>query len=234
MILGFDYKHFDESTGLANDPAGMSSTPVEYMPLSLAYSASLPDSTGTTMFNAAFNMAFRGLVARQQSFADKRYQARSNYFYTTLSLERRQKLPGGTGLGVKLDGQVADNPLISNEEYSAGGMESVRGYKESEVMGDSGFHGMIELTAPDLAPRFGLDERFQFIPYTFYDFAALWVMDPLPGQDKAMNLQGTGVGIRGRLFRDVEFQTDLGFALVDTSKIQKGDSQVHFKVKYQF
>jgi hemolysin activation/secretion protein len=113
-------------------------------------------------------------------------------------------------------------------------MESVRGYKESEVMGDSGFHGMIELTAPDLAPRFGLDERFQFIPYTFYDFAALWVMDPLPGQDKAMNLQGTGVGIRGRLFRDVEFQTDLGFALVDTSKIQKGDSQVHFKVKYQF
>ena len=151
-IFGFDYKHFDESTGLANDPTGMSSTPVEYMPLSLAYSASLPDSTGTTMFNAAFNMAFRGLVARQQSFDDKRYQARSNYFYATLSLERRQKLPLGAGLGVKLDGQVADNPLISNEEYSAGGMESVRGYKESEVMGDNAFHGMIELSCARPGP----------------------------------------------------------------------------------
>lgn len=233
-ILGFDYKHFDERTGLAGDPAGMISSPVEYMPLSLAYSASLPDSTGTTMFNAAFNMAFRGLIARSQSFDDKRFQARSNYFYTTLSLERRQKLPGGAGLGVKLDGQVADNPLISNEEYSAGGMESVRGYKESEAMGDSAFHGTIEVAFPDLAPRFRLGERFQIIPYAFYDFAALFVKDPLPGQDEAMNLQGTGVGVRGRLYRDVEFQTDLGFPMVETSRVKKWDPQVHFKVKYQF
>lgn len=234
MVLGFDYKHFDERTGLLGDVAGMSSSPVEYLPLSLAYSASLPDSTGTTMFNAGFNMAFRGLVAREQSFNDKRFKARSNYFYATLGLERRQFLPGGAGLGVKLDGQIADQPLISNEQYSAGGMESVRGYKESEEMGDSAFHGMIELSAPDLAPHVGLSARFQIIPYTFYDFAALWVKDPLPGQDSVMNLQGTGVGIRGRLFRDVEFQTDLGFALSDSRRISMGDCQVHFKVKYQF
>ena len=118
-----------------------------------------------------------------------------------LALERRQKLPGGAGLGVKLDGQIADQPLISNEQYPAGGMESVRGYKESEEMGDSAFHGMIELSAPDLAPHFGLGERFQIIPYTFYDFAALWVKEPLPGQDAAMDLQGTGVGIRGHISR---------------------------------
>jgi hemolysin activation/secretion protein len=233
-ILGFDYKHFDESTGLAGNPAGMSSTPVEYMPLSLAYSASLPDSTGTTMFNAGFNMAFRGLIAKAQNFDDKRIYARSNYFYTTLSLDRQQRLPGGAGLGVKLDGQVADQPLISNEQYPAGGMESVRGYKESEVMGDSAFHGMIELKAPDLAPHLGLGERFQLIPYTFYDFAALWVKQALAGQDKAMNLQGTGVGIRGHIFKDVEYQADGAFALVDTSQTKRGDHQVYFKVKYQF
>jgi hemolysin activation/secretion protein len=233
-IIGFDYKNFAENTGLVGDPAGMRSTPVEYMPLSLAYSASLPDSTGATLFNAGFNMAFRGLIAKAQNFDDKRFHARSNYFFATLGVERRQKLPLGAGLGVKLDGQIADQPLISNEQYPAGGMESVRGYNESEEMGDSAFHGMIELTAPDLAPHLGLGERFQLIPYTFYDFAALWVKEPLPGQDAAMDLQGTGVGIRGRLFKDVEFQTDLGFALVDTNRIRKGDHQVHFKVKYQF
>ena len=233
-ILGFDYKHFDESTGLLGDSTGLTTTPVEYMPLSLAYNASLPDSTGTTQFNAAFNLSFRGLIAREQSFDDMRYQARSNYFYTTLSLTRRQKLPFGAGLGVKLDGQIADTPLISYEQYSAGGMESVRGYKESEEMGDSAFHGMIELTAPDLAPRFGLGERFQLIPYTFYDFAALWVKQPLPGQDKAMDLQGTGAGIRGRLFRDVEYEVDGAYALVDSDRIRKGDVRVYFKTKYQF
>lgn len=233
-IFGFDYKHFDESTGLAGNPSGMSSAPVEYMPLSLAYSASLPDSTGTTMFNAGFNLAFRGLIARQQSFDDKRYLARSNYFFTSLSVERRQKLPLGVGLGVKLDGQIADNPLISNEQYAAGGMESVRGYKESEEMGDSAFHGTIEVAFPDLAVHFGLGERFQVIPYVFYDFAALWVKDPLPGQDKTMDLQGTGIGVRGHLFRDVEYEVDGAYALVDSGRIKKGDHQIYFRTKYQF
>jgi len=186
------------------------------------------------MFSAVFNLAFRGMVSRPQNFEDKRFLARENYFYTILSLERQQKLPWGAGLGVKLEGQIADQPLISNEQYSAGGMGSVRGYKESEITGDSAFQGMIELTSPNLAPRFGLGERFQLVPYAFYDFAALWVKDPLPEQDAAMDLQGAGIGVRGRLFRDVEFQTDLGFALSDTSRIRKGDSQVHFKVKYQF
>jgi hemolysin activation/secretion protein len=233
-ILGFDYKNFAENTGLVGDPKGMVSSPVEYMPLSFAYSASLTDSTGTTMFNSAFNMAFRGLISRPQNFSDKRFQARENYFYTTLGLERQQKLPLGAGLGVKLDGQVADQPLISNEEYPAGGMESVRGYKESEAMGDSAVRGTIELKAPDLAPHFGLGERFQIIPYSFYDFAALWVKEPLPGQEAATDLQGTGIGIRGFIFKDVEFQTDLGFALVNTNQTKRGDHQVYFKVKYQF
>jgi hemolysin activation/secretion protein len=233
-ILGFDYKHFDATTGLLGDTTGMTSTPVEYMPLSLSYNASLPDSTGNTQFSAAFNMSFRGLVAREQNFEDNRYQARSNYFYTSLTLARQQKLPGGAGLGVKLDGQIANTPLISYEQYAAGGMENVRGYKESEEMGDSAFHGMIELTAPDISHLAGLGERFQIIPYIFYDFAVLLVIDPLAGQDQDMDLQGTGAGIRGRLFSDVEFQTDLGFALSETSRIRRGDSQLHFKVKYQF
>jgi hemolysin activation/secretion protein len=59
-------------------------------------------------------------------------------------------------------------------------------------------------------------------------------MDPLPGQDKNMDLQGTGAGIRGRLFRDVEFQTDLAYALSASSRIDRGDCRIYFKVKYQF
>jgi hemolysin activation/secretion protein len=233
-VLGFDYKHFDENTiqGSAADIAV--SSPVEYLPLSLAYNGSLPDSSGLTLFNCGFNMAFRGLITRQQNFDDKRYMARANYFYAVLGAERRQRLPAGLSLLVKLDGQIADHPLISNEQYAAGGMESVRGYKESEEMGDSAFHGVLELAAPNLASKLGPGEGYLLTPYIFYDFAALWVQDPLPGQDAAMDIQGTGIGIRGLLFGDLEFETDWGFALKDTTRIKKGDSQVHFKVKYQF
>jgi hemolysin activation/secretion protein len=231
-IIGFDYKNFDETTSQGG--SRVDSSPVEYMPFSLAYNGSLPDSTGLTLFNFGFNMAFRGLVAREERFEYKRFKSRSNYFFASLGAERRQQLPFGANLEIKLDGQVADQPLISNEQFAAGGMDSVRGYKESEVMGDSAFHGSVELVSPDLAPKVGLGARFQITPYIFYDFAALWVKDPLPGQDDAMNIQGAGAGIRGYLFKALEYQVDGAFALVDTNKIRRGDHQVHFKVKYAF
>ena len=231
-ILGFDYKHFDQTT--SQEGATVTTTPVEYMPFSIAYSGSIPDPSGFTLLNAGVNVAFRGLIAKEQSFNDKRFEARSNYFFAAFGAERRQRLPGGFGLGVKLDGQLASQPLISNEQYAAGGMESVRGYKESEVMGDSAFHGMIDLSAPDLAPFIKLGEKYSLIPYTFYDFAALWVKEPLPDQDAAMDIQGAGIGIRGFIFKNVEYQAEGAFALVDTNKIKKGDIQVHFKAKYQF
>ena len=230
-IFGFDYKHFDENTGTTG---GEISTPVEYMPFSFAYSGSLPDSGGVTLINATVNIAFRGLVAREQQFSDKRFQSRTNYIFANLGVERRQQLPGGAALGVKLDGQVADQPLISNEQYAAGGIESVRGYDESEEMGDNAFHGMIELSAPNLAPHVGLGDRFRITPYGFYDFAALWVKDPLPNQDSAMDIQGAGIGVRGVLFRDVEYQCDWAHALVATNRIKSGDERIFFKVKYQF
>ena len=49
---------------------------------------------------------------------------------------------------MKLDGQIASEPLVDNEEYSAGGMENVRGYLESEAMGDNALHGTVEVSFP--------------------------------------------------------------------------------------
>jgi hemolysin activation/secretion protein len=60
------------------------------------------------------------------------------------------------------------------------------------------------------------------------------VKDPLPGQDKTMDLQGTGIGVRGRLFRDMEYEVDGAYALVDSGRIKKGDHQIYFRTKYQF
>jgi len=233
-VLGLDYKRFTELTGLADSSASDVNTPVQYLPFSFSYSGSLPDSGGLTLFNAGLNLSFRGAVALQDSFQNKRYLARGNYLSATMGLERRQQLPGGAGFLLKLDGQLADQPLISNEQFSAGGMESVRGYRESTLLGDNGFHAVTELSAPDLAPHLGLGGRFQVLPYLFYDCAALWVKDPLPAQDSAVNLQGTGIGVRGFLFRSLEYQLDWAIALSDTSSIRTGDTLVHFRVKYQF
>lgn len=233
-VAGFDYKKFNETTGLVASSDSDVTTPVEYFPFTFAYSGFLPDDTGMTLLNATLSASFRGMVAREGNFADNRFKAHGNYLVFTLGTERRQKLPAGMGLGLKLDGQIADQPLIPNEQFSAGGMESVRGYRESEALADSAFHAVAEFSAPDLAPVFGLGERYQLTPYLFYDCALLWTMDPLPGQDKLADLQGTGIGIRGFLFKDLEFQLDWAFALADSAHASIGDSRGYFRVKYQF
>ena len=230
-VLGVDYKNFEEKAGLTGTEGVK--TPISYVPVSVAYSSSLRDESGATSFNAGVNLSFRGTVADARQFEDKRYNSRGNYISMTAGAERNQKLPGGFSLLVKLDGQLTDQPLISNEQYSAGGVESVRGYHESEASGDNALHVMFELAAPDLLKKLGT-ERFSLTPYIFYDGAELWVKEPLPGQKSLTGLSGAGFGIRGTLYGSLDYQSDYGFALCNTNRTQAGDSYLHFKVKWQF
>ncbi|MBJ6724286.1 ShlB/FhaC/HecB family hemolysin secretion/activation protein [Geomesophilobacter sediminis] len=230
--LGVDYKNLSQETrqhGTADIKIP------EYLPFTVAYNGSLPDTHGLTTFNATLAASFRGvLAATPEDFEAVRYQARGNYVIATLGVDRRQQLPAGMGFFLKLDGQIADQPLVFSEQYAAGGMENVRGFLESEFTGDSAFHATAELSAPDLAPKFGLGERFSIVPYLFFDCALLWTLQPLPGQIPLADLQGTGFGIRGFLFKDLEFELDWAFALEETAVEKRGDSRGYFKVKYQF
>jgi hemolysin activation/secretion protein len=230
-VLGVDYKDFAETVGLAG--TGGVKSPISYLPFSLAYNASCRDDNGVTSFNAAVNMSFRGAVADPREFEDKRYKARGNYISMTAGVERSQKLPGEFTLLAKLDGQLTDQPLIANEQYTSGGVESARGYRESEASGDNALHGVFELAGPDLLKKIG-KEKFTLIPYIFYDGAGLWVKEPLPGQEPLVGLEGIGFGLRGTLFGSLDYQTDLGFALLETNRTAVGDSVLHFKVKWQF
>jgi hemolysin activation/secretion protein len=233
LTLGLDYKDFEETTGFEEEEEDLR-TPLTYVPLSLSYSASLFDSWGHTRLSGGLNMAFRGLVSDQREFEEKRFRAKGNYVYATLGMERIQKLPADMGLFVKLDGQVADQPLISNEQYSGGGMENVRGYHETEVLGDDAFHATVEFSAPNFADLFKTSEHMEFRPYLFYDAAALRVRSPLEGQDSSPSIQGAGVGVRGYASRFFEFQSDWAVALSDTDQTDEGDSTLHFKVKCLF
>lgn len=220
--LGFDFKRFEESAGF--------DTRVSYLPVSAAYDASFLDSTGATLFNAGLNLAFRGAVTEQSEMSVKRSEAKGNYLAAILGLERQQKLPLGMGLRARIDGQVASEPLIPNEQFVAGGMESVRGYKESEALGDNGFHASVEFRAPDIA----MGKALSLTPYLFYDMAAVKLKKPLPGENVSQTLQGTGAGVRGVLFKFIEYQADFAFALSDSDRIGKGDHRAHFRVNCVF
>jgi hemolysin activation/secretion protein len=232
MSVGVDYKDFKDETGLK---AGNSNTttPITYVPFSLAYGLTLMDTTGYTQFSGSVNVSFQGLTT-ESNFDNKRYNAHGNYLYALLGIERTQNLPLEMTWYAKVDGQISDQPLISNEQYSAGGMDNVRGYHESEAMGDNALHVSTELRAPDLFQYGRYKDKLRCTPYLFYQGAWLEVMDPLPGQQRRFTLQGIGLGMRGGLWGMFEYGLDWGHALNSTTSTQSGKNRVHFFVKHLF
>lgn len=243
IILGVDYKDFRnlplQLTKSSSSKSSGENPPVTYFPLSFAYSSYLSDPHGVTQFSTGLNMAFRGLISDEKDFTENRSDARGNYLYATGSLQRTQDLFAGLKLLVKADGQVSDSPLINNEEYSGGGIDNVRGYHETEALGDCAEHCTIQLVGPDVAASHGLgDGKLQCTPYVFYDEAHLYVLDPLPGQKDMFDLEGTGIGVKGLYNKCVEYETCWGHAMstAQTSPgyVRAGENRVHFRVKYLY
>ena len=129
----------------------------------------------------------RGLVNNQNSFANDRAEARSNYFYLRSDLGFDVKLPADFHLRLRVAGQTTAEPLITNENFSIAGSDGVRGYLESEVLGDKGIKETIQLNSPS----WHLHERVLGDVYAFIDAGRTWVLASL-----ACEPTGTGINLR--------------------------------------
>ncbi len=229
--LGIDYKDFGES--IRPFGADRVDTPIDYVSFSASYRGTLLRKTGRSIFGVGVKFGVRGLGNDTQEFEDKRFNAVPNFIYTTAFVEHDYKLPRSFILHGALNGQIADTPLISNEQFSAGGAESVRGYFESQALGDDGIRGSIELRSPSLASYVSSDVK-KLTLYTFFDGAKLRLQDPLPGQTVQTTLYGAGAGLR--VEGPGKFKADFALAwpLRDDGTVGKGDVRSHFRMFYGF
>lgn len=239
LTVGADYKDFKEDLGFGSDSF---QTPIRYMPFILQYGASLPDSRGVTQFGASANFAMRGIFSRthecipgdfQDQFECKRHGAKSNYLYLRGNLERVQSLFSGFSLKAGIDGQLTDRPLISNEQYSLGGAESVRGYKESDVTGDIGFRASLELLSPSFAKY--LSEKIQDLRVlAFYEGGRARLIDPLPGQEDEFKIASAGFGFRLKSFDKLVAELDIAHAFDASANTPDEETRTHFRLFYEF
>lgn len=239
LTLGMDYKSFDES--LLQGADSSTETPIRYVPLSLAYNASLPGESAGNQFNAALNFSLRQLSGRRvdcfgqevDQFECKRFRARPNYLYLKADYKHTRKFLNGMSLTARLSGQFADQPLISNEQFSAGGADSVRGYLESERLGDNALQAGLEWRSPSFAGEKtpGLQE-LQFL--IFAEAAQLRIQEPLPDQQSRFTLASGGTGLRFTAFRNLTGELDWARALRDGASTRSGDDRLHFSLEYGF
>jgi len=108
--------------------------------------------------------------------------------------DRRQRLTDNVAFKVSVAGQVADQRLLSNEEFSLGGYLYGRGYDSGEISGTHGAAGSIELQYGEDRDS-GWLSSYQF--YGFYDGGVVWETSGNSYSSGFESLTSTGIGVRG-------------------------------------
>jgi hemolysin activation/secretion protein len=238
LVAGFDYKDFNESSTIGNDTDNTNETPIAYFPATFDYSATLNDGSGSTRahLGGVFNIA--GLSDSAIDFEKKRAGSSPNFAYAKFGVERLQDLPAEFQLLARVEAQLSDGPLISNEQFGIGGVSTVRGYLESEEFGDSGVAGTLQIDTPDLSDKFGDSVAEQVQSWTFHVFGDVGhtVLDDvvtLPDgerPDDSFTLASIGLGSEIELFNHLTAGIDVALPLLDGSETGQGDVRVLFFV----
>jgi hemolysin activation/secretion protein len=115
------------------------------------------------------------------------------FWKANLELSRLQRIWGPiTGL-LSGSGQFSPDALLASEEYGFGGNDYGRAYDSSEITGDKGVAGKIEL-AYNGNVQYKYFNGYQI--YTFYDIGAVWNKDPGAGEPVRESGADAGIGTR--------------------------------------
>jgi Hemolysin activation/secretion protein len=218
LSLGIDYKDFKEESNF-------DSAPIKYYPLNLAYNADWVSERTHSSFGATLTVNSGGLgfgadrcgndhcnPSEPGSFDYKRYNARPNFVHLRLEGSHTRTLGKDVQLFGRAQTQLAAEPLISNEEMSIGGLDTVRGYNESEALGDYGVTAQLELRSPSFASWFGSSAQ-EARARAFVDGGYVRIHKPLPEQTPSETLVSVGIGATAQFFDHLNGSVDLAAPL---------------------
>ncbi|MCV4134102.1 ShlB/FhaC/HecB family hemolysin secretion/activation protein [Pseudomonas aeruginosa] len=235
--FGVDFKDFEEQTRIGGNN---DKVPIKYAPLTLGYNGfrySERSQLGLGLSLVAGTGSLLGYGDDDEEFDRKRYRAKSGFGVLKGDLNHTLTFGGDWQVATKAAFQLASGPLISNEQFAAGGATSVRGYLAAENTADDGYLLSQEWRTPSLGRFLGKraggyvnDWRF----YVFAEGAQLRLQDALPEQDDDFSLASVGIGTRAQLADWLSGSLDWAFPLLEGTNTDNHDSRLHFSVQASF
>lgn len=235
LMIGVDFKDYMDQIGIV-DPTTHElltfDTPVTYLPFTGQYRllGGNPKSNYEVTLGATF--AFDGVVGDQDEFGGvpddpvtpgdqsrpgKRADSEASFFFLAGSASYTHRfLEGWEAKGV-FDWQLAAVPLISNEQFVLGGAQSVRGYREAEVLGDSGFRVAMDVgrEIPMTWAGEAVDKAVDWRVSAFAEGGGAFLNRPLPGEKSEFWLASVGVSTTFEVLEAVYGTLDLAYQFND-------------------
>jgi hemolysin activation/secretion protein len=244
LSAGIDFKHLTQAinpTLVSAVTSTNTSTPLDYWPIRVNYTALWSPKDSVTIFDAGFSFGVRGAVlplpglgsyGNESQYNALRYNSDGGFIVLKGDLSHTHELPEGFQIYGKVQGQISPNPLVYSEQFAGGGLDTVRGYLEGTVAGDNALFGSLELRSPSLlAGHVGVNE---WRVYGFLEGGTVTINDPLPGQTSVFNLLSYGGGTRMRMYKNLNGSIDVGIPLISQSPVVADSILVTFRLFGEF
>ena len=224
--LGVDYKNFKQDLSINGE---IVNSPIKYFPFTASYNGFWAGTGYQLELDAAIVFSFQGLGSDEIEFDNRRFGADGNFAYLRGSFGVTRELPLGFQLYTMIQGQAAGVPLVDTEQFALGGLNTIRGYLEAEVLGDSAVAGTVELRSPSLLGWVKGDGN-EWRLFAFLDAGAAWLNDPLPEQAAEFSLWSFGFGSTIRVWEHFNSSVVVGFPQVTQNPTIAGNPLVSFRV----
>ncbi|MBF0217849.1 MAG: ShlB/FhaC/HecB family hemolysin secretion/activation protein [Candidatus Omnitrophica bacterium] len=212
---------------------------------------------GTTLFKGALNIApilsqgINGFGAHRKTRLSSRVSSVNNGIENTftkvnMNIDYMLPLEENMRLVLRSRSQLSDRKLGSQEEFSLGGLDSVRGYPPSDFLADDAFLTNLELQVPfSFLPKeikFPYGERpisEEIVGILFWDYAHGERKGELNSQLRAgskrdVDLSSIGTGIRVRVANQALLRLEYGHPIGFQRMIsESGVDKVHFSVEFE-
>jgi hemolysin activation/secretion protein len=231
--VGIDYKDFKEDLSVGG---AVIAAPIQYYPITASYGATwLHGETAFTELNAGLIFNLRSMGSGTQAYANKRYNADGAFIILRGDLSHTKDTACGAQWYGKIQGQLANKPLISSEQFSGGGLGSARGYLESTALGDNAVFVTAELRSRSLTgsptgkAKDGGPNDDELRVHLFADGGVLGIYDALPGQKDTRGFASVGLGARARHRGMFQSSLDVALPLTTMDPVERGDVRVTFR-----
>lgn len=191
----------------------------------------------TTSLSPEYSQGIQGLGASPDDNPLASRGTKPSFIKFTLDAAHRRLLPLNMQLNLKAGGQISSRRLAPQEEFSLGGMDSVRGYPYGDYLADTAVFDSAELLMPaffipqviripyDKAPL-----KQQVTPLIFADYGYGERRGALASEKKNVNFLGVGGGLRVRFFDQAFIRLEWGFPVADDTITEAARSRFHFSV----
>jgi hemolysin activation/secretion protein len=137
-----------------------------------------------------------------------------------------QQLSPRTLILTRVYAQFTPDPLLSLEQFSLGGIDTVRGYRQNQIVTDNGIFASVELSVPLTSDP----DVLKITP--FFDFGTAW--NDLELNPDPSTLASLGVGLDWQVIPDLSLLIDYGIPLIESNNdgdtLQ--DNGLYFSIQY--